>query len=182
MTGRYLPDSTECQARSLICVELLCECPSYWLRLFHFRCHTMDGCNKRLYSNRGRWSTKKSCSIDPHNSAKFALTLCDERFWISISPLELNRNTLKARCNLMRPFSSTRWQSRLLVWPIARSNSSTRMQFSANAVSCRFFASSWLAVAMPDAQRCFGTLAITYCSELRIKWLPNILYQSVSKF
>lgn len=102
-------------------------------------------------------------------------TLCDDRFWISMSPFELNRKTLKARCNLIWPSSLTRWQSRLEHWPIARSKSSTRMQFSANAVSCKFFASSWFAAAILDAHRGFAILFFKYTNEFRIKLFPNIL-------
>lgn len=108
-------------------------------------------------------------------SIKHQFTLCDDRFWISMSPFELNKKTLKARCSLMCPSSLTRWQSRLLDWPIARSNSSTRMQFSANAVSCRFFASSWFAAAMLDDQHWFVALFFKYVNDLRIKWFPSIL-------
>lgn len=92
-----------------------------------------------------------------------------------MSPFELNRKTLKARCNLIWPSSLTRWQSRLEHWPIARSQSSTRMQFSANAVSCKFFASSWFAAAILDAHRGFEILFFKYTNEFRIKLFPNIL-------
>lgn len=72
-------------------------------------------------------------------------TFCDARFWINISPCELNRNTLNARCNFMSPSAPTRWQSRFVDWPNGRSNSSTSMQFSSSAISCRFFVSNFVA-------------------------------------
>lgn len=105
---------------------------------------------------------------------KNKVTLCDDRFWINMSPFELNKNTLNARCNLMWPFWSTRWQSRLDDCPIARSNSSTRIQFSANAVSCKCFASNWLAATFVVAHRIFNVFVFKYCIEFRRKLLPNI--------
>lgn len=128
--------------------------------------------NKNINCNTCPLSHPKSI----RNGATLTLiTLCDDRFWISISPFALNKKTLNARCNLMRPFSLTRWQSLLLDWPIARSQSSTRIQFSAKAVSWRFFACNWFAAAIPDTQRWLGVLPIKYVNEFRIKLLPNIL-------
>lgn len=91
-----------------------------------------------------------------------ALTLCGDLFCSSISPSELNRNTLNARCNLIWPSAPTRWQSRFEPYPSDRSCSSTRMQFSSRAASCSCCASL---VATP--RRC--------CSTTRRSPMPQLL-------
>lgn len=155
-----LPDCMECQVHSLIDAEPLSECPSHSFRLIHRQCRTTDDCNRHLCSNQEKWSAIRIRLCEREGESESLAncnwhifwcwlldvrTFCDARFCINISPCELNKNTLNARCNLTSPSTLTRWQSRFVDWPIGRSYSSTRIQFSSSAISCRFFVSNLVA-------------------------------------
>lgn len=93
-----------------------------------------------------------------------------------MSPCELNRNTLNARCNLISPSGPTRWQSRFVDWPSVRSNSSTSIQFSSNAISCKFFVSNLVA----DTRCRDGWHALfTKCANVRLSRLFVIMLLSI---
>lgn len=94
----------------------------------------------------------------------------------SISPLVLNRNTLKARWSLTCPSGLTRWQSRFDDNPNGRSFSSTKIQFSSKAASCKWRASNAFAAMLDRFLLCCNVCLTTLMKVWRI-WFKFIFDQ-----